>query len=91
MSKKDVFSREWFQLWAGRNLCYLIIPFEMEGAAHSGQGVNTSLENIPKPLVLFLAPVWKFLTNDTVLWNALLPPSSSGYRGVAVLCIPPRS
>ena len=39
------------------------------------------MENsIAKPPLLFLPPVWKFLPNDTVLWNALPTPPHPIFR-----------
>lgn len=85
---------EWFLPRAEVGNLYHLVPQEMEGVAQWGRGGNPSLENIPKPPVLFLPPLWKFL--PMIQSSGMPPPTnhthtqSSVYRGTVVLCIPPR-
>lgn len=96
LSKKDdaAFSpegvKEQLLLWAGLgNVSHLVLQV-MEGVAQSGRGGNPSLENIPKPPVLSLPPVWKFLPMTQCSGMLHKHTQSSGYRDTVALYIPPR-
>lgn len=67
---------EWFLPRAEVGNLYHLVPQEMEGVAQWGRGGNPSLENIPKPPVLFLPPLWKFLP---MIQSSGMPPRHQPY------------